>query len=425
MTEEQTLACATLAVSNMLLLYLRWKKKHNKRQCHMHETVRQRDTPGYCLSLRRRLQSDDSENFKKFMRMDHATFNKLFGILEDQLTKQNTKWRKLISASDRLALTLRFLATGEYQHTASSNFCAGRATTYKIIAETCSVIWELLMPKCLASPNSPEEWKQVADEFDAKWNFPNCVGVLGGKLIVTEIPNAPCESGDQVMAICDAGYKFLWLAFGSPGKGNDEGIFASMEIEHRLDDSRVILPNPESLASGPPVPHVFVADEHFPLKPHIMKPYSENGSCERNEKIFNYRLRRACRVFDNAFGLLTSRWRILRRPFRATYSNIYHYIKACVCLHNFLLTEPNSIDIYCPSGYIDIDEWNGSVLLGEWRQETDAVFGLQDVERACTDLYSPEATQIRENFSRYFVTSGAIPWQESVVNRPTYMHFSS
>lgn len=429
MTEEETLACATLAVSNMLLLYLRRKKKLNKRRFWMNETLRQRDTPGYCSPLTQSLRSNDSEYYKQFMRMDRDMFDKLLGILEGSLAKKNTKWRKSISAADRLALTLRFLATGESQRNASIDFCIGRATTCKIIAETCRLIWDLLAPKYLTCPDSPAEWKEAADEFDSQWNFPNCVGALGGKQIVTETPNnlsgASNPSGDQMMAVCDANYRFVCLTFGSPERESGEGVFALTELVRRLERRQFVLPDSVQLGTGPDAPYVFVADEPFPLKPFVVKPYYEDGRHQRTEKIFNYRVRRAYRVFENAFGILTSRWRILRRPFRASYSNTHRYIKACVCLHNFLMTEQTAVDVYCPSGYVDTDDWNGNVLLGEWRQEVDPVLGLQDAVRSCSDVYDPEAAQVRDTFAKFFVREGAVPWQESVVNRSTYMYFSS
>jgi len=52
--------------------------------------------------------------------------------------------------------------------------------------------------------------------------------------------------------------------------------------------------------------YAFVGDEAFPLKLYMLRPYSRDNLTDA-QRIFNYRLSRARRVIENAFGILTVR----------------------------------------------------------------------------------------------------------------------
>lgn len=101
---------------------------------------------------------------------------------------------------------------------------------------------------------------------------------------------------------------------GSYGRNSDGGIFSNSIIGKKLHNNTLNIPKPNPLLeNGDPLPYVFVGDEAFPLKPYLLRPYSRNslGDNEPN-KIFNYRLSRARRVVENAFGILAARWRCFR-----------------------------------------------------------------------------------------------------------------
>ena len=51
-----------------------------------------------------------------------------------------------------------------------------------------------------------------------------------------------------------------------------------------------------------PIPFMVVADDAFPLKTYLQKPYSQIGLA-REKRIYNYRLSRARRIVDIAKGL--------------------------------------------------------------------------------------------------------------------------
>lgn len=70
----------------------------------------------------------------------------------------------------------------------------------------------------------------------------------------------------------------------------------------------------ENNALNIPSDGVFVADDAFPLRYYLLKPYSQRGPLKKEEKVFNYRLSRARRVSENDFGIMVSRFRIFEKP---------------------------------------------------------------------------------------------------------------
>ena len=60
------------------------------------------------------LRAEDAAAFRNFFRMDQTCFEELLKMVKTQLQRQDTNMRKSIPAGEKLALTLRYLATGEY-----------------------------------------------------------------------------------------------------------------------------------------------------------------------------------------------------------------------------------------------------------------------------------------------------------------------
>lgn len=82
----------------------------------------------------------------------------------------------------------------------------------------CSTIWKALQPSVLP-PITQEKWSNIAQGFQEKWQFPNCIGAVDGKI------KAPFRSGTEyfcykkffslvLMAVCDADYRFVWVDIG-------------------------------------------------------------------------------------------------------------------------------------------------------------------------------------------------------------------
>lgn len=78
------------------------------------------------------------------------------------------------------------------------------------------------------------------------------------------------------------------------------------------------------------VPFSLIGDEGFPLKTYLMRPYARRNLLGNEQKVFNYRLSRARRIIENAFGILVARWRILQKPLNVKLETAETIIQALV-----------------------------------------------------------------------------------------------
>ena len=76
-------------------------------------SVKRRNCDSAYLELLNELKHSDPGGFRNYLRMDIASFKYLLELVRPRIEKKVTNWRRPIPAEERLALTLRFLATGE------------------------------------------------------------------------------------------------------------------------------------------------------------------------------------------------------------------------------------------------------------------------------------------------------------------------
>lgn len=217
-----------------------------------------------------------------------------------------------------------------------------------------------------------------------------------------------------LMAMCDADYKFTYADIGHYGKDNDASIFSQSSVYQMFANNELPLPQPKDLGDNL-IPYYIVGDDIFPLKPWLMKPYAQRN-LEQDQRVFNYRLSRARRTIENAFGILAARWRIFHRSIRGDVDTVDAIVKATVCLHNYLLCTDNAH--YTPTGFVD--SYNGcSIREGDWRSEV-----ARDRDPALTrpgqlggHNYNFDAKLIRDNICKYVNSSaGSVEWQLELIN---------
>ncbi|KAI2647457.1 nuclease HARBI1 [Labeo rohita] len=380
------------------LLYLR---RRRRRSVWVHEILQARQQLGEYHRLVQELRLDD-DRFQRYFRLDREQFDNLLSKVGPRIARQDTSYRHAIEPAERLAICLRFLATGDSYRTIAFSYRVGVSTVAGIVGEVARAIWDALVQEVMPVPTT-EDWRSIATDFLHRWNFPNCLGSIDGKHVVIR---APDNSGSLffnykgtysvvLLAVVDAQYCFRVVDVGSYGRTSDGGVMANSTFGQALRNGTLGLPQDALLPGAEhlgPQPHVFVADEAFPLRRDLMRPFPGQKLSSR-QRIFNYRLSRARLIVENAFGILTAQWRMYRGVIEISPANVDACVKATCVLHNFLRRSTNSTRTPIPSA------GDGEAA------------GLQEVTRVGSNNATREAIRVRENFMTYFSTEGAVPWQ--------------
>jgi hypothetical protein len=153
---------------------------------------------------------------------------------------------------------------------------------------------------CLQCPTTEQEWLSNADEMLQKWDLPLCLGAMDGKHVrVMKPPNSGSTFFNyknyfsvNMLGVCDADYKFLFLEVGGQGRLSDGAIWNSSRMKTALENNSLHIPGPSYLpkmyGSSFQLPHFFAADDAFAMSENIMKPYSTKD-LNQAQRVFNYR----------------------------------------------------------------------------------------------------------------------------------------
>jgi hypothetical protein len=171
-------------------------------------------------------------------------------------------------------------------------------------------------------------------------------------------------------AIANAKYEFIMVHSGTNGKVSDGGILHTIGFYEKLQSISFNLPAASTpMGINYSLPYTFVGDEAFMLMENLMKPYADQGLTEEN--IFNYRLSRARRIIENAFGILSSRFRVFRTEISLDVDHVDAVVLASCVLHNYLTRNGKA---YLTPSSVDLEDINeGTIIPGEWRQESEAL----------------------------------------------------
>jgi len=268
-------------------------------------------------------------------------------------------------------------------------------------------------------PSSFEDWNVISQTFLDRWNFPNCVGALDGKHVTIKPPqhsgsvyyNYKHRFSIVLMALVDAEYRFLYCDVGCNGRVSDGGVFGSCTLNESLQNRTASIPDPTCLPGSDELcSYHIVADDAFPLRDEIMKPF-RHRQLTIEQRIFNYRLSRARRCVENAFGILANRFRVFLTTIALAPEKVEQIVLAACALHNYLIDKAKNE--YMPPGLVDSENnETHQTLDGSWRQN-----GLLHSAGLPHNPNSPLSAKCkRDMLVAYFSSdAGRVPWQDSMI----------
>uniref|UniRef100_A0A336MP40 CSON001967 protein n=1 Tax=Culicoides sonorensis TaxID=179676 RepID=A0A336MP40_CULSO len=395
------------------------EKKSSKRTKWVSEWIKKRNQFGCYENLMNELRLESPNLFRNFLRMSAEDYEFLLNRVSPIIQKQVTIMRSPISAGERLAVTLRYLATGETFSSLQYIFRIPQSTISKIVPEVCDAIYEVLQDDFLKCPTTENDWRMISQRYYSEWNFPNCLGAIDGKHV--EII-APVNAGSLyynykkthsivLMGICDADYNLIYIDVGVNGRHSDGGVFKNCTFYKALSQELLNIPSPTPLPGREiPVPFVLVADDAFAMSHHLLKPYATRN-LTGTQRIFNYRLSRARRIIENVFGIMSSVFRVLRSRILLDPHKAAKITKATSVLHNFLIKRNKRL--YAPNGTFDNERVDGTISPGSWRTENENQ-GFYNLEPSRSNG-TQNAKEIREEFEKFFVAEGEVPFQYSQI----------
>lgn len=363
--------------------------------------------------------------FKKNFRMSTESFDHIFRLIEGHLTDKKNNRPDKIPPRQKLAMVLETLASGTLQRQVAHHYRVSKQHFGYIINDVCDAIC-LVMKEEIKTPTE-EEYIQIANTFHAKWNFPNFLGAVDGSHIPIRRPpgsasiffNHKGTFSIILVAAADANYRFCFINVGAYGSESDGSAFITSKLGRAIMNDVIAVPDGATI-NNVRVPFFFVADRSFPLCKRIMKPYvpARREILTPAQNIFNYRLSRARRTIENAFGILKSRWMCLARKMYCGPDKAQKIITTCCLLHNFLLSTARHN--YCPPSYADRIGRDGRVIEGAWRSVLlqDPLLQNNNMSRNNTtglqknDNMLQIGMDIRNHIKNYVISQqGALAWQ--------------
>ena len=393
------------------------RRRGRRRLVQVRPWIARRADLGLYDRLMTELRAEDPAGFCNFLRMPPQMFDELRDRLTPRLQVFHIS-RETLPVGLKLALTLRYFASGNSYSSMKFGWRVPHNTISLTIREVCKAIQEEYMDELMTCPTTPDAWRAIANQYMHRWNFPNTVGAIDGKHIAIKCPpntgstyyNYKGFFSVLLLGLVDADYKFIWADVSGRGAASDAQVFNDSELKEMMEDGTIGFPDPAPIPNDNHPMHYFVVgDDAFALKNYMMKLFSKRD-LTHDERIFNYRLSRARRIVENAFGILAHRFGVFLTTMQQDPDTVREIIKTCLLLHNLMRSRYPGLQ----NAQLDrAENQNQQFQPGAWRANVNML--------DCINVAGPNAgnrqAKTQRNILKHWCNSpaGPVEWQERII----------
>jgi hypothetical protein len=134
----------SLEIAAAAYIYINLASKKKKRRWWQTQLYHSRSVSGGSSLLNDLRGQEMSGQFNNFTRMHSDDYDLLLNLIGPKIARKNTVFREAVSVQERLAVTLRFLATGDSYTSLQYLFKFSKQSISKIVPEVCEAIVEVL-----------------------------------------------------------------------------------------------------------------------------------------------------------------------------------------------------------------------------------------------------------------------------------------
>ena len=263
----------------------------------------------------------------------------LYGNISYNYSKYGyTSSQEPIEAEITVAIGLCWLAGGSYIDLKNAYSCSvssiyAHRLCFIHAVNSCDLL-KLHFPMKLAEIYSSQSQFQ---EISSNSVISGCIGTIDGLLVVVKCPSMKDSSnnpssyysghyychGLNVQAICDASCRFTFFAVAAPGKSSDQAAIERTALPMALDDL--------------PLGAYIVGDAAYTLTDKCLTPFTGSQQADPTKDAYNFFLSQVRIRIEMAFGLLTTKWQLLKQPLGVSLNVAAEVLECISWLHNFCI----------------------------------------------------------------------------------------